>query len=601
MKKLLIVLLAVVSINCFGQGFGWGWQYGFLHGKAKKAPTITSQPQSVNINQGSNTSFSVTATGTGLSYQWQYLNGSIWTDLTNAGVYSGVTTSTMTITASPTTINEYSYRCIVTGSKLPAVTSNTALLVVKDPNAVNYWTATGISDTTQKKAINQLVIDLKTINTTSPDFVNFNSLAASKRKAIYPFVGTTTAINKYNLLSPFDADSSYRGVFTGTPTMTSKGVKFLSGKWMDTKANANTILANAHHEIDCYLNTDTIANSAAYTIDMGAFQSASAWLMLNSMSDKSAVNIAQEYEGDQVIQGAVYWSNGFTQLNRKSSSIGGWSYINNLSTVFTNGTAIGGAMPNANIFIGTASGLTSRPGIRRFTFASFGDSISTAANKLYLKAIEDYNYRLGRQPLFNLTWEGHSFVAGFSSAYINYPTISQLNKADSSMVGRTNNGSVGGSTITSMAARFPTTVTPFYLSPLKTPWNNILVLWIGANDIDNNVTGTTAWSNLKTAIQTPLNLGYKVILITMTPNNYTGGLVPDSSTVNQRRLVFNDSIRNSGYIKHCYFFDTDLYSQTLNPSNTIYYNTDKLHPKQALFNVLATPLAAKIVQVSKLP
>src|SRR5204863_218625 len=61
------------------------------------APAITTQPVAgTTICEGQNTSYSVAANGTALTYQWQVSTdgGTNYTNLTNGGVYSGVTTAT---------------------------------------------------------------------------------------------------------------------------------------------------------------------------------------------------------------------------------------------------------------------------------------------------------------------------------------------------------------------------------------------------------------------------------------------------------------------------------------------------------------------------
>ncbi|MBT1701623.1 hypothetical protein KK083_32340, partial [Fulvivirgaceae bacterium PWU4] len=58
-------------------------------------PSITSHPVSVTQCADNGTTFTVAATGTTLTYQWRR-NG---VNLTNAGVYSGVNTSTLTISS----------------------------------------------------------------------------------------------------------------------------------------------------------------------------------------------------------------------------------------------------------------------------------------------------------------------------------------------------------------------------------------------------------------------------------------------------------------------------------------------------------------------
>jgi len=100
-------------------------------------PTIVSHPAKVTIAKGQNTSFSVSATGSGLSYQWQVSTdgGSTYSNLTNGGVYSNVTTTTMNITGATLAMSGYYYRCKVTGTCPPIVYSNGAQLTVL-PNVI---------------------------------------------------------------------------------------------------------------------------------------------------------------------------------------------------------------------------------------------------------------------------------------------------------------------------------------------------------------------------------------------------------------------------------------------------------------------------------
>ncbi len=91
-------------------------------------PAITSQPSASTICEGNNTSFAIIASGT--SYQWQVNNGSGFSNISNGGVYSGATTNTLSITGVANAMNDYQYRCVVSGSCPPAATSDAAILTV---------------------------------------------------------------------------------------------------------------------------------------------------------------------------------------------------------------------------------------------------------------------------------------------------------------------------------------------------------------------------------------------------------------------------------------------------------------------------------------
>ena len=103
------------------------------------ATSITSQPANAAVCAAGNTSFSVTAAGPGLTYQWQLSTagaGGPWNNITNGGVYSGATTATLNLTGVTAGMNAYQYRCIVTGSCPPPVTSTPGILTVDTAPAV---------------------------------------------------------------------------------------------------------------------------------------------------------------------------------------------------------------------------------------------------------------------------------------------------------------------------------------------------------------------------------------------------------------------------------------------------------------------------------
>ncbi|MEN9972212.1 MAG: putative adhesin [Bacteroidota bacterium] len=92
---------------------------------------VTSQPSNQVVLPNDNAVFSVNATGTGLVYQWQENTGSGWNAITNGGIYSGATTSTLTLTGVTSSNSGYQYQCVVSGTA-PClnVTSNSATLTI---------------------------------------------------------------------------------------------------------------------------------------------------------------------------------------------------------------------------------------------------------------------------------------------------------------------------------------------------------------------------------------------------------------------------------------------------------------------------------------
>jgi hypothetical protein len=100
-------------------------------------PAVVSHPVDRTIPKGQNTTFSASGSGTGIAYRWQVSTdgGGIFADLSNGGVYSGVTSSTMTITNASLSLSGYLYRCRISGTCTPQVFTDPALLTVL-PNIV---------------------------------------------------------------------------------------------------------------------------------------------------------------------------------------------------------------------------------------------------------------------------------------------------------------------------------------------------------------------------------------------------------------------------------------------------------------------------------
>jgi len=102
-----------------------------------------------------------------------------------------------------------------------------APLVITDSDVLAFVSATGITDTTQRSAVNTLVTSLK-------GYSIWNKL-----NAIYPFVGGTASTHKWNLKDPRDLDAAYRLSFSGGWTHNSNGI---TGN--GTNAYADTFLSN---------------------------------------------------------------------------------------------------------------------------------------------------------------------------------------------------------------------------------------------------------------------------------------------------------------------------------------------------------------------
>jgi bacillolysin len=108
-----------------------------VSGTGGTAPTITGQPSDAVVCENGNTSFTVTASGSP-TYQWQVNTGGGWSNLSNGGIYSNVTTATLNLTTVLASYNIFQYRCAVsngtpTYTNAAALTINTAPSIARQP------------------------------------------------------------------------------------------------------------------------------------------------------------------------------------------------------------------------------------------------------------------------------------------------------------------------------------------------------------------------------------------------------------------------------------------------------------------------------------
>ncbi|MFZ9694526.1 MAG: hypothetical protein ACO3AY_01480 [Chitinophagaceae bacterium] len=99
--------------------------------------TVVTQPASQTICDGSSVSFTTAGTGTGVIYQWQVNTGAGFVNLSNGGIYSGVTSAVLSISSASASMSTYQYRCLLSNAvcTIPA-TTNAAVLTVNTLPAI---------------------------------------------------------------------------------------------------------------------------------------------------------------------------------------------------------------------------------------------------------------------------------------------------------------------------------------------------------------------------------------------------------------------------------------------------------------------------------
>lgn len=252
-----------------------------------------------------------------------------------------------------------------------------------DLDALAFINAAGITDTTQKNAINQLVLDLKSAN------------IWGKMKAIYPFVGGTASSHKFNLKDPRDLDAAYRLVFAGGWTHSTTGAKPNgTTTYADTKFNLSANLPNAvnSNHISVYIRD----NIDEVKVDMGIIDS----YFGNYFDVESRIGNTGYY-GNLRAANAVSFSNTDSRglhINTRTTS--------SLQKVFINTTLKGSDLNsttgtlNGNIALASRYNLTN--GLYEFraskeqAFASIGEGLSDSEAAALYNAVNTFQVALSR-------------------------------------------------------------------------------------------------------------------------------------------------------------------------------------------------------------
>lgn len=247
-----------------------------------------------------------------------------------------------------------------------------------DTDALAFITAAGITDSTQKSAITQLVSDLKSAN------------IWTKMKAIYPFVGGTAAQHRWNLKSPYPFPNDFYLTFNGGDTHSVTGYKPNgTNGYANTQLIPSNIQTLNSHGIGYYATENT--TNLGDPIQMGANNSGIQSLILASKN----TTMLGAADGTN-INGTISGGAGLFSVHRTSSTV---------TTIYKNSTTVasgnsGGSLPDTFISIGNIStnGVPYNIGYvnSEFRFAYISDGLnSTDITNLYT-AVQTFQTTLGR-------------------------------------------------------------------------------------------------------------------------------------------------------------------------------------------------------------
>ncbi|MEP2056213.1 MAG: Calx-beta domain-containing protein [Maribacter litoralis] len=204
--------------------------------------SITMQPSDRVANLGDTITYTTGVNGTGLTYQWELItdNGTTWNPISNGGVYSGATTTALTLTNITSTESGNQYRFSAFDSEnlcTPYTYSNAVDLFIR-PN-VEIADATSAEGTNLDFVVNlsHAVNEVVTFDLTYSDITTL----ASDYTALPSFSVPSNTLNT-NILIPAIDDAVIEGDETFTLGMTngSTNVGDITDTALGTITNINT-------------------------------------------------------------------------------------------------------------------------------------------------------------------------------------------------------------------------------------------------------------------------------------------------------------------------------------------------------------------------
>jgi hypothetical protein len=254
-----------------------------------------------------------------------------------------------------------------------------------DADAQAFITAAALTDTTQKNAINDLVLDLKAAG------------VWTKLKAIYPMIGGTAATHKFNLKDPRDLDAAYRLTFSGGGTHSSTGyLPNGSNAYADTKLIPSTSLSLNSTHISYYSRTNVSNNG--YEMGCATLTTEAQYLLLicrySSGIMYSTINTPQSRVS--LTTGSNTISTGLFIGNRTASNVVS-GFRDTTKTVSS--SAASGTLPSHKVFIGGFSsyGTPVNFSTKECAFSSIGDGLTDAEALAFYNAVQAFQTTLNRQ------------------------------------------------------------------------------------------------------------------------------------------------------------------------------------------------------------
>lgn len=246
-----------------------------------------------------------------------------------------------------------------------------------DVDAQAFILASGISGI-NSIAINNLVIDLKSAS------------IWNKMKCIYPFIGSTSTSQKYNLKDSRDLDIAYRLVFSGGGTFSSNGYQSNGvNAFADTFLNPSTSLSLNSTHISVYLRSNVSSGNSIIGVNDGVTGAKGIYILPNApnlfyggVNQDTASNISNTD------------SRGFFLVKRTTST----GIILQKNSTQTSSAVNSSGLTNFKISIGAInSGNTFYYSTNQIAFSSIGDGLTDAEALSFYNIVQNFQTTLSRQ------------------------------------------------------------------------------------------------------------------------------------------------------------------------------------------------------------
>ena len=256
-----------------------------------------------------------------------------------------------------------------------------------DPNAETFFTAAGITDLTQKDAVNQLVLDLKA-----------DSLW-SLMKVIYPLVGTTSSQQSYNLVDP----TTYQMDWLGGWSFSSNGAL---GNGSNTQANTtidfstlgvglNSFALGTYNRLSVGENEGVDAGVAGVGTDSGNVR------RINFYSSYAGDVFFDPGNEDQRMRFATPGTTGFWAATRTSSSVYGIYRNGSSLSNTTSGSQSATALPTNPLTFGDINSSNppspTAPSSQQYALMFVSDGLTSGQISTLNTIVQTYQTTLSRQ------------------------------------------------------------------------------------------------------------------------------------------------------------------------------------------------------------